>query len=124
MERRGEGLQNRKSLQGRDDDGFVVSLRAKSLAACRRLDVGVLGPRTRFSLIEPDLLRRPRRSISAPSRGYFKSPRGSSTVASDEKGLAISPAPCYFVFGVGLFSESQPRPPLHAFPSDALSHSP
>jgi len=39
-----------------------------------------------------------------------------SPVASDEKGLAISPAPCSVVFGPGLFSEPLPRPPGPAFP--------
>ncbi len=42
---------------------------------------------------------------------------------SNEKGLAISPAPRYFVFSLALFSERQPPLPLHAFPH-AFPHSP
>jgi hypothetical protein len=40
-------------------------------------------------------------------------------VTSDEKGLTVSPAPCYFVFGPGLFSEL-----LLRLPRTALPHSP
>jgi hypothetical protein len=43
---------------------------------------------------------------------------------SNEKGLAISPAPRYFVFDQALFSERQRPLPLHACPSHAFPHSP
>ena len=40
----------------------------------------------------------------------------SSTPNSKEKGLANSPALCYFIFGRRLFSEPLRRPRLPAFP--------
>jgi hypothetical protein len=49
-------------------------------------------------------------------RSFQNGEMGSSTIASDEKGLAVLPAPFHFIFGPGLFSEPLLRPLWPAFP--------
>ncbi len=54
--------------------------------------------------------------VSAPSQLFSDGGIGSSTVASDQRGLATLPAPCHFIFGPGVFSEPLLWPPGQAFP--------
>jgi hypothetical protein len=63
------------------------------------------------------------RLVTIEASPCFAEPQTIEGERSNEKGLAISPAPRYFVFDPALFSERQPPPPLHAF-AQGLPHSP